>query len=85
MDQHGNSADTATDLQISPYFFEPTRVRAELHPRGDEDWFRVNLQKGKWYWFDVREIDFVGAPTVELISNGNTVVELDKEDRINFF
>ena len=79
MDQHGNSADTATDLQISPYFFEPTRVRAELHPRGDEDWFRVNLQKGKWYWFDVREIDFVGAPTVELISNGNTVVELDKE------
>lgn len=77
MDDHGNSRETATVVSVSGMTFDPVRRQGEIKPKADEDWFRVKLQQGKWYWLDFAEIRFVGVPMVEFYSGDKKIDEFN--------
>lgn len=66
MDDHQNSPEFATALPLTADLNDPVRRRGEIKPKADEDWFRVPLKKGQWYWIGLSEIHFSGVPLLDV-------------------
>lgn len=82
-DDYADSTDTSGSLTVGG------AITGNIETSFDEDWFRISLQAGRTYRFDLEGFDtFRGTlsdPLLELIDgNGRSTHALDDDDGIGF-